>query len=164
MLHLRIELDPALNLLQALAARLSAPGELLVPAVPLVASAIERNFDEEGRPVRWPPLTPATLRRKPAGLKILQRTGRLRRSIQTHLEGNVVIASTDLPYAAAHQFGLSRAKPREFPRRLPARPFLVLTETDKQEIAQTLADSLEDTSQQASARPEHSRGAAGRSR
>lgn len=138
MLRLRIELAPALSLLDTLVARLSAPGQLLAPAVPLVAGAVDRNFDEEGRPLRWPPLTPATLRRKPAGLRILERTGRLRRSIQTRLEGNAVVASTDLPYAAAHQFGFAR-------RRLPARPFLVLTETDKQEIAQTLADSLEDT-------------------
>lgn len=146
MIKIHIQLEPAVQLLATLSARLAAPAELLAPAVPLVADAIERNFDEEGRPVRWPPLAPATLRRKPAGLRILQRTGRLRRSIQTRLEGNAVIASTDLPYAAAHQYGLSRAESRGAPRRhLPARPFLVLTQTDKQEIAQTIAESLEDT-------------------
>jgi len=138
MIKLRVQLEPAVQLLATLSGRLAAPAELLESTVPLVAGAIERNFDEEGRPLRWPPLAPATLRRKPAGLRILQRTGRLRRSIQTGLEGNVVIASTDLPYAAAHQFGFPR-------RRLPARPFLILTEIDKQEIAQTIADSLEIT-------------------
>jgi phage virion morphogenesis protein len=136
MIKLRVQLEPAVQLLATLSGRLAAPAELLAPTVPLVAHAIERNFDEEGRPLRWPPLAPATLRRKPAGLRILERTGRLRRSIQTRLEGNAVVASTDLPYAAPHQFGFPR-------RRLPARPFLVLTETDKQEIALTIADSLE---------------------
>jgi phage virion morphogenesis protein len=142
MLRLRLELDPAAGLLATLSGRLSTPGALLEPAVPVVARAIEQNFDEEGRPQRWPPLAPATLRQKPAGLKILQLTGRLRRSIRTGVEGNAIVASTDVPYAAAHQFG--------FPgRRLPARPFLVLTQEDLSAVAQSIADSLETTGHQA---------------
>lgn len=133
MLRLRVEVRSALNLLQALAGRLHNPGALLSPAAPIVAGAIERNFDEEGRPMPWPPLTPATLRRKPAGLKILERSGRLRRSIRTRVEGTALVASTELPYAAAHQFGTGR---------LPARPFLVLTESDRQEVAAAIAHSL----------------------
>jgi len=138
MIRIHIQLAPALGLLATLAARLSPPGELLAPAVPIVAGAIERNFDEEGRPLPWPSLVPATLRRKPAGLKILERSGRLRRSIQTRTESSRLVASTDLPYAAAHQFGAPR-------RHLPARPFLVLTPTDTEAIAQSVADSLSAT-------------------
>jgi len=138
MIRIHIQLASALGLLSTLAARLSQPGELLAPAVPIVAGAIERNFDEEGRPLPWPPLVPATLRRKPAGLKILERTGRLRRSIQTRTESSRLVASTDLPYAAAHQFGAPR-------RRLPARPFLVLTPADTEAIAQSVTDSLSAT-------------------
>lgn len=138
MLRLRLQLDPALNLLESLRARLASPGGLLEPAASVVAGAIERNFDEEGRPRPWPPLTPDTLRRKPPGLKILERTGRLRRSIQTRLEGGRLIASTDVPYAAAHQFGAPR-------RRLPARPFLVLTPEDTDQVAQAVAAALGDT-------------------
>jgi len=139
MLRIHIETAPALGWLQALAARLAHPGELLAPAVPIVAEAIEHNFDEEGRPLPWPPLVPATLRRKPAGLKILERSGCLRRSIQTRVEGDRLIASTDLPYAAAHQFGAPR-------RRVPARPFLVLNLADTEIVAQSVADSLSATS------------------
>lgn len=135
MLRVRFQLDPALNQLQQLARRFSAPAELLAPAIPVVARALESNFDKEGRPLPWPPLSPAYLRRKPAGLKILHRTGRLRRSIRVRLEGGAIVASTDLPYAAAHQFGLPQ-------RNLPARPFLVLTDSDRQEAAQTILNKL----------------------
>jgi len=137
MIRVHIQLEPAAGLLATLAARLAQPAALLQPAVPGVAAAIERNFDEEGRPLPWPPLTPATLRRKPAGLRILERTGRLRRSIQTRLEGDRLVASTDLPYAAAHQFGVRD--------RLPARPFLILTPADTDQLAQSVADSLSAT-------------------
>jgi phage gpG-like protein len=142
MLRLQLQLDPALSLLATLSRRLSAPGELLAPVAPIVARAIERNFDEEGRPVRWPPLAPSTLRQKPAGLKILQLTGRLRGSVRTRVEGNSIVASTDVPYAAAHQFGFPQ-------RRLPARPFLVLTQGDLGAVAQCIAASLETTGHRA---------------
>ncbi len=138
MLSVCIQLEPAAQLLATLSGRLAAPGELLAPAAAVVARAIERNFDEQGRPQPWPPLAPATLRRKPAGLRILERTGRLRRSLQARIEGDALVISTDLPYAAAHQFGVAG--------RLPARPFLVLTDTDQQEVAQRIADSLTGTS------------------
>lgn len=150
MLRLTLNPQPLQLRLEALADRLTNLEGVLARIVPLVTRTIERNFDEEGRPLPWPPLAPATLRRKPPGLRILQRTGRLRRSIRTRVEGNAVVASTDLPYAAAHQFGLSRA-PKAFGarggsrRRLPARPFLVLTREDQSEVSRALAEAIEDT-------------------
>jgi len=136
-LRVQLQLDSATALLDALGARLAAPAELLAPALPVVAAALERNFAEEGRPVRWAPLAPRyaawKARRFGAGLRILERTGALRRSISTRVEGNAIVASTDVPYAAFHQFGT---------RRLPARPFLVLTDADKEAAAQAAADSL----------------------
>lgn len=135
MLRLRVQLEPALALLNALALRLAAPGALLAAAQGDVAAAIEQNFDQQGRPQPWPPLAPATLRRKPAGLRILERTGRLRRSIRTRVEGNALFVSTDVPYAAAHQYGLPR-------RHLPARPFLVLTAQDMDAVATDVATAL----------------------
>lgn len=137
MLSVHIQLDSATALLAALGLRLDSSDELLAPALPVVAAAIERNFDEEGRPVRWAPLSARyaawKARRFGAGLRILERSGALRRSISTRLEGGALVASTAVPYAAFHQYGT---------RRLPARPFLTLTETDKEEVAQAVADSL----------------------
>lgn len=135
MLRLTLTAQPLALRLEALSERLGDLRGRLERIAPLAARAIKRNFDEEGRPLPWPPLTPATLRRKPPGLKILERTGHLRRSIRTQVEGRAVVLSTDVPYAAAHQLGVPR-------RRLPARPFLVLTPADQEELAQALAESL----------------------
>jgi len=136
-IELRIQLDSATALLAALGLRLDSSDELLAPALPVVAAAIERNFDEEGRPVRWAPLSARyaawKARRFGAGLRILERSGALRRSISTRIEGSALVASTAVPYAAFHQFGT---------RFIPARPFLVLTESDNEEVAQAVADSL----------------------
>ncbi|NIQ92893.1 MAG: phage virion morphogenesis protein [Desulfuromonadales bacterium] len=145
MLQLRIQLASADALLARfglarLSRRLETSAELLAPAVPVVARAIERNFEQEGRPLPWAPLAPDYARRKARrfgpGLKILQRSGRLRRSITTRVEGDAIVASTDVAYAPFHQFGT---------RFLPARPFLVLTESDKEEVARAVARSLEST-------------------
>lgn len=137
MVRVRLQAAPALSLLDGIAQKLTRVEELLAPAAPLVAAALERNFEEEGRPVRWTPLSPryaaAKARRFGAGLRILQRTGALRRSITTRLEASALVASAHAPYAALHQSGT---------RRLPARPFLVLTESDKKGLAQAVADSL----------------------
>ncbi|MBI4462679.1 MAG: phage virion morphogenesis protein [Acidobacteria bacterium] len=146
MLRVRIEFDSASPLLAALGRRLADADELLAPAVPVVAAAIERNFDEEGRPARWTPLSPRYARFKAQrfgpGLKILELTGRLRRFVRTRIEAGAIVVSSDLPYAPAHQFGVPA-------RGLPARPFLVLTEADKQEAAQAIAASLPGTENQA---------------
>ena len=141
MLRLRFQLDSALDRLQHLSDRLQDAATLLAPAVPVVAAAIQRNFEEEGRPERWPPLSPGYALWKAArhpGRKILERTGALRSSIRVGIEPTVpaaLVASTDLPYAAAHQFGMP-------PRNLPPRPFLVLTDEDREEVAQAIADAL----------------------
>ena len=137
MLVVRLQSQSALALLDRLAERLSRSEELLAGALPGVAAAIERNFDEEGRHFHWAPLSARyaawKARRFGAGLRILERTGTLRRSITTRLEAGALLASTDAPYAAFHQYGT---------RRLPARPFLILTERDKEEAAQAVADGL----------------------
>ena len=137
-LRFRLQLDSALQRLQGLTRRLADPGSLLAPAVPVLARALERTFEAEGRPQRWAPLAPSTLRRKPPGLKILQRTGRLRRSLNLAIEGRSIVASTSVPYAPAHQFGVPS-------RRLPARPFLLWTQEDLEAAAQAIAASLAST-------------------
>ncbi len=138
MLRMTLNPRPLALRLEALADRLTDLQGLMERLTPLATRAIDRNFDEEGRPERWPPLAPATLRRKPRGLKILERTGRLRRSLRTSVNGRSIVISTDVPYAAAHQFGVPQ-------RRLPARPFLLLTTADLDEMQRTLAESLAKT-------------------
>lgn len=92
------------------------------------------QFQTEGRAggEKWPPLAESTLRSKPSGLSILERSGRMLNSL---VEGGVASSGdavrfvgrqemrwgTKVPYAAFHQKGTSRM-PR---RRVVALPELV---------------------------------------
>lgn len=145
MLRVRFEVDSAVARLNTLSAVADNPEAAAGSAALVVSRAIQRNFDEEGRPVPWPPLSiPYALwkaRRYP-GRKILERTLALRSSIRVDVEPDLfgtasIAASTDIPYAPFHQFGAPG-------RNLPPRPFLVLTEEDKEEVAQAVADTLEE--------------------
>ena len=120
---------------------------------------IDRSFAEqrspEGKP--WAPLSFPYARLKGRG-RILERSGRLRRSVRVGIEGDTVFARSDVPYAAAHQFGYTfparrlEAEPGktlrffdaglntvfarhvQIPRRrLPSRPFLPSPETVERE-------------------------------
>ena len=117
----------------------------LVPVVGVIDRAIQFNFDEEGRPKPWKPLSPRYAREKERWYPyqgILERTGRLRRSIKVgvdprRLSGLAdIVATTDVPYAPFHQFGV----PNSY---LPRRPFLVLTDWDIREAGDALAHALE---------------------
>lgn len=116
--------------------------------------SIQRNFDSEGRPRKWKPLSPATLmtwvrkrktwvgkrgltaagRRALAGRKILTDTGRLRNSINYRAEVNRLIIGTNVSYAPYHQFGT---------KKMPARPFLLFQNEDIVEIRRMIADYLD---------------------
>lgn len=119
----------------------------------------QRRFEEsrgpDGRP--WPPLSPATLlgevgrdrakgglsaraQRRVALRKPLIRTGRLRASIAWKVAGNAIAVGTNLVYAAIHQFGGRAGRGRKV--RIPARPFLGLTEEDRQEAEALLLEWL----------------------
>ena len=74
-------------------------------------SSIHKNFDAQGRPVKWAGLSPMTksLRRSgvgPGGMLILQDTGALRNSITYTLEGRDSLrVGTNLEYAKKLHFG-----------------------------------------------------------
>lgn len=94
--------------------------------------SIQRNFDVQGRPVRWKPLSPGHLfqtiskrrtyynrkkqrftvsgRQALRGRKVLTDTGRLRRSIQSVPSSAQLKIFTNVKYAAIHQFG-GKTKP-----------------------------------------------------
>lgn len=116
----------------------------LSSAVGVVDFAIQRNFDEEGGVYEWPKLYYVYWLHKQTvcpGRKILECTGALRRSINVRFEpgpllgAGDIVAFTDVPYAAAHQFGVPE-------QNLPARPFLFLTEEDRDEVARAVAKGL----------------------
>lgn len=93
----------------------------------LVADSIQKNFDVGGRPRRW------KRRKKPARHKILDKSSRLRRSVDVRVTRRWIIARSPLPYAAVHQFGFQN---------IPARPFLVVLKKDERAIATLIEKQL----------------------
>jgi phage virion morphogenesis protein len=118
--------------------------------------SVDRNFDTEGRPSAWDPWSPAyggwRAEKKPG--KILTLDGRLRRSITSEPDGAGVTLGTNVVYAPVHQFGLrrgvrvkgvkrKRARSKGYGRILiPARPFLVVQDSDWPKIEKTIGDFL----------------------
>ena len=93
---------------------------------------IRERFNKEQSPEgqKWKPLSHATIRRrkkhhKKGSMKILQDTGELRRSIAYEANNDSVRVGSKLKYARTHQFGRGN---------IPARPFLGVTESEKQHI------------------------------
>ena len=87
-------------------------------------SAVLQNFDVGGRP-KW------------LGLKYRQGTPlvdteNLMNSITSYYDNNIAMVGTNEPYAAIHQFGGKAGRGRKVD--IPARPFLVLTPQDEDDI------------------------------
>lgn len=115
--------------------------------------AVEDNFAQQGRP--------AWLGIKRDGM-ILQKSGRLVNSIVEYSDNDTAVVGTNVEYAAIHQFG-GETRPHVIrPRnkqalafngrvvkkvnhpgsKIPARPFLSLTDEDEEKILNTVSDYL----------------------
>jgi phage virion morphogenesis protein len=80
----------------------------------------------------WAALSPRTLKYKKVNKdKILTLHGRLRGTLNVQVTANSLRVGTPLIYGATHQFGDPR-------RHIPARPFLGLSSTDKQDVVAIL--------------------------
>lgn len=94
--------------------------------------SIRRNFDEGGRPGRWPARA-TVYKGKRAGNKLLIDTGNLLDSITYAVHSHFVDIGTAVKYAATHQFGRGG---------IPARPFLMLQDEDDEPIREAILDHL----------------------
>lgn len=129
-------------------------------------TSITRNFEEQGRPEPWKPLSPATKiarwRRRNrgksmytggkrqrmttrayafmTGMKILQDTAALKRSIHRHITANALEIGSALVYARIHQKGGQAGRGRKV--RIPARPFLVFQDEDEREFLDMVEDHI----------------------
>ncbi len=82
------------------------------------------NFEQQGRP-RWQPLSAATQaanKGKRAGGQILSDVGNLKNSLRPSSNANSARVSSDVEYAAIHQFGGKAGRGNKV--HIPARPFL----------------------------------------
>jgi phage virion morphogenesis protein len=139
MAMLRLKTNQPAGLL-ALGERLRDRSSLLAALAGPALEAVRENFRAGGRPTPWAPLAESTLRRRGRGATPLLDTGRLLGSIEARVRGGRLVLSTDLPYAAIHQFG-GRAG-RRGAAKIPARPYLVLPPEDIRRLAGVLAGEL----------------------
>jgi len=99
-----------------------------------IASSVDQNFQEGGRPLSWQPLAPATLKKK-KGTKILIESGLLRDGIISWVEGNTLFIGPTGPatiYARIQdQGGETGIHHRTI---IPARPYLLLQQEDQEYI------------------------------
>ena len=102
----------------------------------IFASATEENFKNEGRPDKWIELSEATKKQRTKKKKwpgqILQVSGQLASSISTQYDDESAIIGSNLDYAAIHQLGGDAGRGKKV--KIPARPYLKLTDNDFNEI------------------------------
>ncbi|MDK4680621.1 phage virion morphogenesis protein [Kingella negevensis] len=92
--------------------------------------AVRQNFRQSGRP-KW-------LGIEYRNGKPLIDTGALRDNINQAYDNDTALVGTNIVYAAIHNFGGMAGRNRKV--RIPARPFLVLTNEDKQDLMDDVQD------------------------
>ncbi|MBW6395237.1 phage virion morphogenesis protein [Thermus sp. SYSU G05001] len=126
-----------------------------------ILSRTIRRFDEQKAPdgTPWPPLSAATLlgelrakdrlkgggyskraQERVAKRKALIKTGRLRNSIGWKVVGSKVFVGTNVVYAPIHQFGGYAGRGHKV--RIPARPFLGISQEDLRDAEEVLREWL----------------------
>ena len=135
-------LDKILDKFDALANRIENRRAALETIAHLTLDSIQKNFEEEGRPIHWKPLSAATLkaRRNKRKTKILQDTGYLKSHINFKIFRNRVEIRANAVYAAIQHFGGFAGKGHKV--FIPARPYLMLQKQDERDIHEILRDYL----------------------
>lgn len=146
-------------------------GPLLAKVGEIAFEAVQENFDEQGRP-KWVSLKSETIKeREKLGYTgpILQRTGKLKRSITKKITSDSAIIGTNLEYAAIQHFGgtirhpggtkygfykdgtvgwkkkdnpkfIGKTKPHSIT--IPARPFITVIQEDIDEMQEVVLDEI----------------------
>lgn len=173
MIDIDVPYRPVVAAMRQLLAGLQERRELMGEMAGIMVRSTERNFAEGGRPGGWADLHPGTkeARRKQGtwpGQILVRSAGGLAASIQADWDDNHAVAGTNKAYAAIHQFGGTTRphviKPR-YKRalafggvivrqvnhpgsRIPARPFLALTDGDLDDMLTAAQDFLTDRTHQ----------------
>ena len=102
----------------------------------IFASATEDNFREEGRPDKWTDLADITKKNRTKKRKwpgqILQVEGQLASSVTTQYDDDSAVIGSNKDYARIHQLGGDAGRGKKV--KIPARPYLQLTDDDFNEI------------------------------
>lgn len=112
----------------------------LTPLMEAIGVVLENNtrqrFADKKSPdgVSWQSLAPATVKRKKNGTKILVESGDLFRSITNRATNGKVEVGVTKDYGIYHQIGIAN--------RLDARPFIGISDDDKDEVNNVINDYL----------------------
>lgn len=143
-----IEVDDReiLEVLQQLRDRVDDLSPAMNEIVGVMRDASQQAFENEADPVtgeKWEKLSPVTvLMRGGDAHPILQRSGDLAR-LQTEYGRDYAMVGSPEIYAAMQQFGGITAPNSMIPgKKIPARPFLGLSDEDEREILEILQDHL----------------------
>lgn len=159
MIEAQLSYRPLLDALNQAARQMTDTLPLMRQVAGIMMAAVEDNFAAQGRP-RWQDLHPGTKAARAKEGKwpgqILQRSGRLASSIVQQHSARQAVVGSNVVYAAIQHFG-GRTKPHLIkPKtkralsfggivvrqvnhpgsRIPARPFLSLTEQDKRHLVE----------------------------
>ena len=124
--------------LDAVPKKLNRPIELMAGIAQELSTTVDDNFEAQGRP-RWTPHSPATKAKRPGG-RILQDTRNLQSNIPTAFSSSEASISTNVPYAALHNFGGKAGRGRKVT--YPARPFMPFNGDKLQPAAQIGIDEV----------------------
>lgn len=158
MINLRVDDREVTATLRKLLARSRNPEPAMAGISMRMLGAVEDNFRAEGRPTKWKALKPSTLATRAAAGKsgkILQRTGHLARSMTPFHSRTIAGVGTNVPYSAAmnngskpHVIAAKNKKALRFGGRFakkvkhpgtPPRPFMALTERDRDDLLAIMA-------------------------
>lgn len=102
----------------------------------IFASSTEENFKNEGRPDKWTDLADVTKKSREKINKwpgqILTVEGQLATSVTTQYDDDSAVIGSNKDYARIHQLGGNAGRGKKV--KIPARPYLYLTNDDFDEI------------------------------
>jgi phage virion morphogenesis protein len=144
---IRIELSSKelTNRLQILLNRGENMGPIMSAISARMLTAVQDNFQQEGRPDSWPDLAEVTkeMRRKKGhwpGKMLNISQGGLYPSIQADSDDNVAMVSTDKVYGPIQNFGGKAG--RNLSVTLPAREYMNIPDDDAEEIIDILENFI----------------------
>lgn len=167
-IRITVNATPVLQKLGSLSQKLDALRPLLEDVKGRLLLSVQQNFTAGGRPKAWTPLARSTLaNRRGTSARILRDTGRLQNSITGRIANRSIIVGTHAPYGRLHQEGGTVNVPALRPRtarvlrwvtaqgqvvyarstkahsvRIPARPYLLLQESDRAYITAAIGRHL----------------------
>lgn len=135
-LRLNVDNKEVTEALLNLAKRTENLRPLMKSIAGIFASSTEENFKNEGRPDKWTDLAEVTKKSREKINKwpgqILQVEGKLAASVTTQYDDDSAVIGSNKEYARIHQLGGDAGRGKKV--KIPARPYLQLTDDDFDEI------------------------------